>query len=169
MSGEPLIIRVPAASLDDVDGEPNHDGIYLDGLVPAMLAMNKPSDAMNAWTANPHLTETQTTLGLCGLAHLEVLNGGVEQLVYNGDRLAFDVPAALRKLGRDHEANLADQTVKAAWTACEASGDLTYVDSPEFERQEAELVDFLQSRVFYDLVAEAMKSDPVGYLIEGGK
>jgi hypothetical protein len=183
---EPFVIEVALAALRDSNGEPNEEGIYLDALVPAM-EMNTPHDGVTAWQANPHMTETQVTLGLLGTAHLEFTNGGREQLIHNAGKLALEIPEAFRRMGWQSAAELARAAITAAWEAQPAPRDLSrrildmadpkgafrrevadmYSGSPDptAEAAENELGEFLQSRDFYDGVIAAVQSDRLGFRV----
>ena len=89
-------IAVDDVALFETSGAFDCDGVYLGVLLPAMQALQE---------GGFDLTPTQRRLGLAGRVHLEVLNGGLEQLVYNAGALAFETPAALAELGWPGEAD----------------------------------------------------------------
>ncbi|MBU4436545.1 MAG: hypothetical protein KKC14_19245 [Alphaproteobacteria bacterium] len=153
------MIEVEDGWLADVEGEPNHDGIYLGALLPALQGLDRETGQPIA-----AMTATQISLGLAGLAHLEILNGGLEQLSENGGRLAAQVPAAFLALGWADEAEALEKGLGLLKPGISIFGQR----ATKLEKVEADLVEFLESRRFYEAIVSAVKLDPLGFTIVSG-
>ncbi|MGR4865766.1 DMP19 family protein [Caulobacter sp. LARHSG274] len=177
---EPLTVPVNRTWLGKVDGNLNDEAIYLGILVPLMNAIDEHEE---------RLSDTQRLLALVGLAYLEILNGGVEQLVSNCPNWAEETPAAMKAMGWGAEAELlAEALALILPLACEPP---TWLDrlagregrrrdfvqlvramSPEattrVEAIQRVLGDFLESPGFFMTVIDRVRGDTVGFVLTDG-
>ena len=98
-------LKIDRAVLEELDDEVIVQDIALE------LGENfhTPEGAADSFASNPHLTRPQVNIVLIGLSLIEVLNGGVFQLIMNPTgSLIPDLPVAFRTVGRAEEAAIFD-------------------------------------------------------------
>lgn len=177
--------KIAKALLDKLDDE-----ILVQDLATPIGGKARPPTGKK-WTvysANPHLTRAQISVALIADIIVEVLNGGVFQLVMNptGGFLP-DMPSALRDLGRKREAKIIEDVLSLfpdEATVRDYDARLEFISTrivpggwdgllaakkrPAYKklvRGEEELVELLQSRGFFKAVADFVQSNPDSFVV----
>ena len=156
-------ISVDGAKLWEADGVPDWEGVYQQILLPSFNALSPPlktkrvwpwSRSGSIWAANPDWTRTQVALGLAGIAHLEILNGGVSQLLDNFEDFAGDIPTAFDQFGWQKQAKDLRAAIRLAKTNNE---------NPKLEALDEQLGEFVQEAPFLAGCIAAARADQTGY------
>lgn len=171
--------KVDKELVDDLDDEILVQYI---GVPIGDLARAPKSKTWTAYSANPHLHRALVSIAVISDAVLEVLNGGVFQLIGNPTGgLLPDLPAAYRHLGREREAKIIEEIIalfpdeatirdyekRNAFASTKiipggmeglskAKGSAMY---KKLEAWENELADFMQSEEFFAAVADFIRKE----------
>jgi Domain of unknown function (DUF4375) len=141
-----------------------------------------------AYSTNPHLTAAQINIVLIGEVLVEVLNGGLFQLIMNPSGAAIpDFPSAFQALGRSEEANILSRVVamfpdeetlrdherRLAFTSTKIVpggwGGLTKSEKTEARKEltalEERLSELIQSAEFFAAVADYVRGNSASFAI----
>lgn len=145
-----------------VDHE-QYDGqaVYFDLLAPCISML---SSSRGARLADQDMTDGQECLALAGIAHLEILNGGAEQMLCNWADLSTEVPAALARLGLEKAAADLGEAIQL-WLQLQS--EPTELDKARAEDLDDKVAAVLESQRFYAAVVKVAEADRAGFLAIG--